>query len=181
MTDPQWTADLGVVTGVAIVAQLLSWTVSPDAEPVVDPNVDLRPPARHREPAAARAVVLGVISVGGALGALARYGIEALLPTGSGGFPWGTFVINVTGCALIGVLMVLVTDVFPARRLLRPFVGVGVLGGFTTFSTYANEIRGLLRPGTMPVALAYLVATLVCALLAVTLGMIVTRAAVRAA
>jgi CrcB protein len=120
--------------------------------------------------------VLVVIAVGGGLGALARYGVEAALPTSPGGFPWATFLVNVTGCLLIGVLMVLVTEVFAERPLLRPFVGVGVLGGFTTFSTYANEVRGLLRPGTLPVAFAYLAATLVAALLAVIVGMALTRA-----
>jgi CrcB protein len=116
-----------------------------------------------------------VVAVGGAVGALARYGIGRVLPTEPGRFPWGTFAVNVTGCLLIGVLMVLVTDVFTTRPLLRPFVGVGVLGGFTTFSTYANEIRGLLRPGSIPVAFAYLAVTLVGALLAVLVGMIATR------
>lgn len=150
--------------------------MSYDAEPAVDPDVDLHVPAQRRELTGARLRVLGVISMGGALGALARYGVELLLPAPAGGFPWGTFLINVSGCALIGVLMVLVTDVFVGRPLLRPFVGVGVLGGYTTFSTYANEIRGLLRPGLLPVAFAYLAGTLVCALLAVLAGMAVTRA-----
>jgi CrcB protein len=118
--------------------------------------------------------VLGVIAVGGGLGALARYGVETVWPSAPGGFPWATFVINATGCLLIGALMVLVTDVFAARPLLRPFVGVGVLGGFTTFSTYANEVRALLRPGTLPVAFAYLAGTLVAALLAVVVGMALT-------
>lgn len=155
--------------------------MSNEVDPAVDPDVDLHVPAQRRELAGARVKVLGVIAVGGGLGALARYGIEELLPAASGGFPWGTFLINVCGCALIGALMVLVTEVFTGRTLVRPFIGVGVLGGFTTFSTYANEIRGLLKPGSLPVALVYLAGTLVCALLAVLLGMIVARAAVRAA
>lgn len=120
--------------------------------------------------------VMAVIAVGGGLGALARYGIESLLPTAPGGFPWATFVINVTGGLLIGALMVLVTDVFAARPLLRPFLGVGVLGGYTTFSTYANEVRALLKPGSLPVAFAYLAGTLVAALLAVIVGMALARA-----
>jgi fluoride exporter len=73
----------------------------------------------------------------------------------------------VVGCGLIGVLMVLSTEVLPAHRLLRPFLGVGVLGGFTTFSTYAVEFRGLLQPGSVPLAFAYLAGTVICALLAV--------------
>jgi CrcB protein len=149
------------------------------SEDVVDPDVDLRVPAHRRELVGRQTRVLGVIAVGGAFGALARYGVGTLLPTVPGRFPWGTFTINVVGCLLIGVLMVLVTDVFTARPLLRPFLGVGVLGGFTTFSTYANEIRGLLRPGSVPVAFAYLAGTLVGALLAVLLGIVLTRGLLR--
>jgi CrcB protein len=150
--------------------------MSQDAESATDPDVDLHVPAQRRE---LTGRVLGVIAVGGGIGALARYGIELLLPTVPGGLPWGTFTINVSGCLLIGVLMVLVTDVCTNRPLLRPFVGVGVLGGFTTFSTYANEVRGLLTPGSVPLAAAYLAGTLAGALLAVLLGMAVTTAVLR--
>ena len=150
-----------------------------ERQDVVDPDVDLRVPAQRRELIGRHTRVLGVIAVGGALGALARYGVGLALPTEPGRFPWGTFLVNVAGCLLIGVLMVLVTDVFTARPLLRPFLGVGVLGGFTTFSTYANEIRGLLAPGELPVAFAYLAGTLVGALLAVLLGMVGMRLLLR--
>jgi len=130
----------------------------------------------HRtEPASAHLPVLCVIALGGGLGALARYGLTIALPTPPGHFPWATFVTNVSGCFLIGVLMVLVAG---AHRLVRPFLGVGVLGGFTTFSTYAVEIHGLLRPGTLGIAFLYLAGTLVCALLAVLTGVRLTRRAV---
>jgi protein CrcB len=72
----------------------------------------------------------------------ARYSLAQPLPTRPGQFPWTTFAANLLGCLLIGVLTVLITEVFSARRLVRPFLGVGVLGGFTTFSTYAVDIRG---------------------------------------
>jgi fluoride exporter len=146
-----------------------------DPRSAVDPDVDLHVPTHRGELAGRQVRVLGAIAVGGAVGALARYGIATLLPTVPGRFPLGTFGINVFGCLLIGVLMVLVTDVFTGRPLLRPFLGVGVLGGFTTFSTYANEIRGLLRPGSVPIAFVYLAATLVAALLATLIGMVLTR------
>jgi CrcB protein len=123
--------------------------------------------------------VLAVIALGGSLGSLGRYGVSLLLPTRPGDFPWGTFSINVLGCFLIGVLMVLITEAWPAHRLARPFLGVGVLGGFTTFSTYAAETRALLRPGTAGLAFAYLAGTLIAALLAVVLGAWATRLAVR--
>jgi CrcB protein len=137
--------------------------------------VDLSVPGQRGEPALP---VLGVIALGGGLGALARYGLTVALPTPPGHFPWATFVTNVPGCFLIGVLMVLVTEVWAAHRLVRPFLGVGVLGGFTTYSTYAVEFHGLLRPGTVGVAFLYLAGTLVCALLAVLAGVRVTRWAV---
>jgi len=133
--------------------------------------------ARRREFARSQPAVLATIALGGGLGALARYGVSQLLPTMPGRFPWGTFLVNVSGCLLIGVLMVLITEVWTAHRLVRPFLGVGVLGGFTTFSTYALEIHNLLRPGSVPIAFAYLAGTLLVALLAVLLGMWVTRLA----
>lgn len=146
------------------------------AQEAVDPDIEATPPIATRPALQWR--VLVAVSLGGGIGALARYGIETVLPAHGGRFPVGTFVINVTGCALIGVLMVLVTDVFPDRPLLRPFAGVGVLGGYTTFSTYTNEIHTLLLPGRVPLAFAYLFGTLAAALLATFAAIAVTRAIV---
>ncbi|RDI55629.1 fluoride efflux transporter FluC [Nocardia mexicana] len=120
--------------------------------------------------------VLLAVALGGGLGAVARYGLAQWWPTPPGGFPWATFVTNVTGCFLIGVLMVAVAEIWIAHPLIRPFLGVGVLGGFTTFSTYANEIGELLRPGEAMVACVYLVGTLASALLATVAAMRLTRA-----
>jgi CrcB protein len=92
-----------------------------------------------------------------------------------GGFPWTTFGINVVGCAVIGVFMVVITDVWAAHRLVRPFFGTGVLGGFTTFSTYAVDIQKLVDEGHPRTALAYLAATLIAALAAVWLGATTAR------
>jgi CrcB protein len=147
----------------------------PDFE-AVDPDVDLHIPDQRRELVGEHLPVLSVIGLGGGLGALARWGISQLLPTQPGGFPTGTFVINVVGCLLIGVLMVLVTERSPAHRLVRPFVGVGVLGGFTTFSTYAVEIDGLLRTNAVT-AFVYLTGTALAALLATFVGIRTTRLA----
>ncbi|WP_043835931.1 fluoride efflux transporter CrcB [Amycolatopsis sp. VC5-11] len=144
-------------------------------EEPLDPDVDLRDPVQQRELVRHHVSVLGVIALGGGLGALARYGLAQALPAETGGFPWATFWTNVAGCFLIGVLMVLVTEAWSAHRLVRPFLGVGVLGGFTTFSTYAVEARNLLRPDTVPLAFGYLGGTLAAALLAVLLGHAITR------
>lgn len=107
-----------------------------------------------------------MISIGGVLGALARYGLSVAWPHHLGDFPWATWTINVTGCFLIGVLMELITRRWPGQRLIRPFFGVGLLGGYTTFSTSVVDVL-LARPA---VALLYLGATLVGALLAVWAG-----------
>jgi CrcB protein len=150
-------------------------TSDADVREVSGSNVDATARARMRAFSRSHQAVVAVVSVGGGVGAVARYGMSELLPTLPGQFPWGTFLTNVLGCFLIGVLMVLVTEVLPAHRLLRPFLGVGVLGGFTTFSTYAVEFRGLLQPGSVPMAFAYLAGTVLCALLAVILGVGLTR------
>jgi CrcB protein len=139
----------------------------------IDPDVDLRVPAQQRELVGHHVQVLGVIAVGGGLGALTRYGLAQAMPVHSGQFPWATFVTNVTGCFLIGVLMVLVPQ---AHRLVRPFFGVGVLGGFTTFSTYAVEFDNLLRAGHVVLGFAYLAGTLASAMISVLLGVALMKA-----
>jgi len=148
-------------------------TAAAACEPV-DSDVDLRQagPVRRRHE---DLPVLAVIAGGGAAGAAARYLIGAAWPTTAGGLPVSTLAVNVLGCALIGVLMVLITDVWSRQRLLRPFLGTGVLGGFTTFSTYTVDIQRLVattHPGT---ALLYLVLTPVSALLAVWITAAATR------
>ncbi|MEV7832096.1 CrcB family protein [Streptomyces subrutilus] len=143
----------------------------------VDPDVDLHVPAQRAEP---RGRVLAAVAAGGAVGASARYGISLLWPAGAGAFPWATFWTNVAGCALIGVLMVLITEGGrPAHPLLRPFAGVGVLGGFTTFSTYAVDFSRLLDEGEAGTALGYAGLTAVAALGAVWAAASATRRAVR--
>lgn len=119
--------------------------------------------------------VLAAVAVGGALGAMARYGASLALPHGPGAFPLGTFAVNLAGCALIGGLMVVITELWPHRRLLRPFLGTGVLGGFTTFSTYALDTQALLAGGHAVLAVAYVVATPVGALVAVWAAAVLTR------
>ena len=119
--------------------------------------------------------VLAAVSAGGAIGAVARFAISSAWPTARNGFPWATFAINVTGCLLIGVLMVAIAEVWPRRRLLRPFLGTGVLGGYTTFSTYVVDAQHLLDQHAAATALIYLVATLVAAVLAVYAGTALIR------
>ena len=107
----------------------------------VDSDVDVHVAAQATELRRAPWAVLSVIALGGSLGALARFGLSVAFPAGPAGFPWATFGINVSGSLLIGVLAVFVSRA--NRPLLRPFAGVGVLGGFTTFSTYVVDIQRL--------------------------------------
>ncbi|MER5870002.1 CrcB family protein [Streptomyces sp. NPDC002044] len=142
----------------------------------VDPDVDLRVPAQRAEP---QGRVLAAVAAGGAAGASARYGIGLLWPAAPGAFPWATFWVNAAGCALIGVLMVLIGEGGrPGRPLVRAFAGVGVLGGFTTFSAYALDFSRLLDEGEAGTALAYAGLTVVAALGAVWGAAALTRRAV---
>lgn len=129
----------------------------------------------HPEPSLRH--VVAVVALGGVLGSAARHALEVAWPTSSGAFPVATFVTNVVGAALLGVLMVVVVERGRGHPLLRPFVGVGVLGGFTTFSTYAVQTVVLADGGHAPLGLLYLLLTPVVALAAVGVGMATTRAA----
>jgi fluoride exporter len=141
----------------------------------IDPDIDLRQAGRRQGRRRNDATVLAAISVGGAVGAAARYMVSATWPTSAGSFPFSTLAINVFGCALIGVLMVLITEVWSRQRLLRPFLGTGVLGGFTTFSTYTVDIQRLVADAHTGTALLYLALTPVGALLAVWVTATATR------
>jgi CrcB protein len=142
-----------------------------DSPVAVSPTAPARPPsALHGQGPA-----VAVVALGGAIGACARYGAGLLWPTATGTFPWTTFGVNALGCAVIGVFMVVITEIRPAHRLVRPFFGTGVLGGFTTFSTYTVDIQRLVDHGRAPVALAYLAATPVAALLSVWAAAALTR------
>lgn len=122
--------------------------------------------------------VLAVIAAGGVVGSLARWGIASALPHHGTAYPWATFLENVTGCLLLGVLMWFVVEVWIVGRYVRPFLGVGVLGGFTTFSTFSVETTGLLRDGAVGTAALYVVGSVLAGLLAVRLGRVLAAAAV---
>jgi CrcB protein len=144
------------------------------AAPVAS-NADLHTPVqlppRNRDPA-----VLAAIAAGGVLGAEARYGLSVLMPHEPGQWPMATWLINVSGCFLIGILMFTVTDLTSPHRLLRPFLGVGVLGGYTTFSTAMVDVQQMALAGRGGAALGYLLATLVAAVAAAFAGVTLTRA-----
>jgi fluoride exporter len=112
---------------------------------------------------------VAAVAAGGAIGALLRWAVGLGIHA-----PLGTFLINVAGCLAIGALLEVVTT-RPSHPLVRPFLATGVLGGFTTFSTYAVDAQHLLLDGEVALGLAYLAGTLLAALVATWLGMRVVR------
>lgn len=112
-----------------------------------------------------RAGDLALVAAGGAVGAVLRWGFGELATQGSG-FPWTTFAINVAGCLALGLLPL----VAPRDHRLTLLLGPGLLGGFTTVSTYADQARGLAADGDVALAGLYVVGTLAVALAAATVG-----------
>ncbi|EWT01902.1 camphor resistance protein CrcB [Intrasporangium oryzae NRRL B-24470] len=147
-----------------------------------DPDVTAadRPRAVAREGLVrGRLDVLGVIAVGGALGSAARFGLATIVPHGRTEIAWSTVIANLTGAFLLGLLMVFVNEVWPPQRYVRPFLGVGVLGGYTTFSTYMLDAHALVDAGRALSLVTYLLSTLVGGLVAVWLGAASGRLVVR--
>lgn len=122
--------------------------------------------------------VLLVVAAGGVVGSLARWGVGRALPHTAAQFPWSTATVNVAGCLAIGALMVVVLEVAPASRYLRPFLGTGVLGGFTTFSAYTLDVRALVVAGRPLAGVSYLFGSLIAGFAAVWLGAVLMRLAV---
>ena len=141
----------------------------------VDSDVDLGDPVQRQELRRKHGTVLLVIAAGGVLGALARFQFGRWWPTPTPMFPWTTLLINVTGCLIIGAFTVLITERWSPHRLVRPFFGTGILGGYTTFSTYAVDIVLLIRAGHPLTAALYLLGTLVGAFATVTVAILATR------
>jgi CrcB protein len=124
-----------------------------------------------------------IVGVGGAIGAVLRWAVGGLMATdsatvGGAAFPWGTFVVNISGCFIIGLFL----TVLAARRWseeLRMFIAVGVLGGYTTFSAFAWETLSLARAGRADLAIGYVVGSVALGLAAAALGTAVGRAETR--
>jgi CrcB protein len=114
--------------------------------------------------------LLSAVALGGAVGSLGRYAVELALPHPPAGLPWGTMTVNITGSMAMGVLVVWVLSMHDPHPWLRPFLGVGVLGGWTTFSTYALDFHSLVVTGHGAEGAAYLFGSLVVGLVAVGLG-----------
>jgi CrcB protein len=117
------------------------------------------------------------ISIGAVLGANLRFLIGGWVYDRAGAeFPWATFVINVTGSFLIGLVITIITERVPEPAWVRPGLAIGFLGSFTTFSTFSYETLALVREGSWPAATGNVVGTVVACLVGVYLGVVLARA-----
>jgi fluoride exporter len=112
-----------------------------------------------------RPSVIAVVALGGAAGALLRWTLSVAWPDPVDGFPWTIFMINVAGAGVLALLPAF--EVVRRRELLPPLLGTGVLGGFTTLSTYSDQARALVAQGRPVLAATYVVGTLAACLLVV--------------
>ncbi len=117
---------------------------------------------------------LAAIYLGGVLGALARVGLSQATPHGPGGWPWGTFAVNMAGALLLGYFFARLSD-HPEDSLAHPFLATGICGTLTTFSTLQLELFEMVDGGRLGIAVAYLGATLAAGFLFVRAGIALER------
>ena len=120
--------------------------------------------------------VLLAVAIGGAIGSLARYSLDRFIEQRSFAvFPWSTFTINATGCLLIGAVIAALVDRHNVPAWVRVGLAMGVLGGYTTFSTFAQESLDLIEEGRLEVAALYALGSVAVGIVAVLIGMRVGR------
>ena len=118
-----------------------------------------------------------MIALGGAAGAIARYQIAAMIQARAAlGFPWGTFVVNMTGCFLMGLAMVLLTDRLVANPNWRFLIPIGFIGAYTTFSTFEFETFRAVTEGGWLIGAANVVGSVVAGYAALWIGVSLGRA-----
>jgi CrcB protein len=120
--------------------------------------------------------VLFAVAIGGALGSLLRYFVaSAIGGPAADGFPWGIFVVNVTGGFAMGIITELAALKLNLTPELRAFLTVGILGGYTTFSTFSLESAILLQRGAYGTAAAYITGSALLSIAALFAGLYVIR------
>lgn len=111
------------------------------------------------------------VALGGALGAMSRFGLDRAIEShSSSSFPWATLVVNVSGCLLVGFLIAAIVDRHNAPAWVRAGLVVGFCGGYTTFSTFAQETLDLAEGRAGALALANVVLSVALGLVAVFVG-----------
>ena len=141
----------------------------------VDPDLDamVRGGPGSALPPRLRLRPIAAVALGGFFGGLARYGIGAAWPAGRTAFPTATFVINTSGAFVLACVLLLVREVLPPTTVVRPLLGTGFCGAYTTFSSVAVSGDQLVHSGRPGVAAGYVTASLVAglAVVAATLGL----------
>ncbi len=115
-----------------------------------------------------------LVGLGGAVGAMARYGVGRLF--GATGLPWATLTVNMVGGLLMGLLVGVLAALSGGGESARLLLGVGVLGGFTTFSAFSLELMLMLERGQLALGLGYAVASVLLSAGALAAGLWLTRA-----
>lgn len=121
----------------------------------------------------------GLIAVGGAIGATTRAVLERTFPAEPGGWPWTTFLINISGSLILGALLEILLRSGPDagwRRTVRLGCGTGILGGYTTYSSFAVEVVRLAQDGRAGIGIAYALVSVALGLLAALAGILVVTA-----
>ena len=120
--------------------------------------------------------ILLAVAAGGALGAAGRYTVGVVLTRAMGpGFPWGTITVNVVGSILMGVLVALFALKANVGQTGQAFLMIGVLGGFTTFSSFSLDVVSLVERNAYGPAAAYIVGSVALSLLGIFAGLRLTR------
>ena len=117
------------------------------------------------------------VGVGGGLGALARYYIAGWVQPAGAAFNWGIFVVNITGGLLMGMIVEASALKLNLSPELRSFLTVGILGGYTTFSTFSLDSALLLQKGQYGLAAAYVTGSVILSILALFAGLWIARLA----
>jgi len=120
--------------------------------------------------------MLWAVGVGGGLGALARYYIAGAIQSAATVFPWGIFIVNITGGLVMGLIVEASALKLNLSPELRSFLTVGILGGYTTFSTFALDSVLLLQKGEYAQAAFYIIGSVVLSILALFAGLWLMRA-----
>lgn len=117
-----------------------------------------------------------LVFLGGGIGAAARYWLSGLIHERLGsGFPYGTLVVNIVGCFIIGLVMGSMQERFLSHPSLRLFLTIGILGGFTTFSSFSYETIAMLKDGEIAFASLNISASVLCCISGTWIGLIVGK------
>lgn len=116
-----------------------------------------------------------LVGIGSCLGGICRYLISLLIGHPQSGFPWGTFVVNIIGCLLIGILWGVTSRFQNFAQAFSLLLVVGFCGGFTTFSTFSKEGLAMLQTNSYMLFTSYILGSVVLGIAAVALGYIITK------